>query len=275
MQLGIFSNVYQDATHAEVAARISEAGFSAVQLTLGRGAGPAEGLLLDQARAERIRRAYEDQGLRIAAISGYQNLVHPDHAVRRRKIEALKQMLRFARALGSPIVATETGTFNPLSDWDTDAYNHTEGAWRQFRDVIQELVEEAQRHDAVLALEAYVMNVVSSAERMARILDEVPSRHLAVVMDPTNYFYPQTLPDMAAVLEEIFALVGHRIVLAHAKDVRPGMGKCDLPAPGQGQLDYRHYLALLRQRGYDGALIIEHLGEAEVPAAKAYVERYL
>jgi sugar phosphate isomerase/epimerase len=82
---------------------------------------------------------------------------------------------------------------------------------------------------------------------------------------------------MREVLEEAFALLGGKIALAHAKDVRVSEtdpSECVRPAAGKGVLDYATYARLLRASGYDGALIMHSLDEADVPASKAYVERY-
>jgi hypothetical protein len=40
-------------------------------------------------------------------------------------------------------------------------------------------------------------------------------------------------------------------------------------------LNYALYLDLLRQSGYDGALVMHSLEEAEVPASAAYVRRFM
>lgn len=89
---------------------------------------------------------------------------------------------------------------------------------------------------------------------------------------------PSAPEHVAAVLEQGFAAERDLFHLAHAKDVappKPGRDKPDLPGPGQGILDYPRYLRLLREHGYDGPLVIEHLTEAELPAAVAFIEAQL
>jgi sugar phosphate isomerase/epimerase len=97
-------------------------------------------------------------------------------------------------------------------------------------------------------------------------------------MDPANYFHPGMLPRMGEVLQEVFAQVGDRVALAHAKDVlppAPGTEECLRPAAGTGLLDYPLYLRLLREHGYGGALIMHSLSETEVPTAAAFLRRSL
>jgi sugar phosphate isomerase/epimerase len=95
-------------------------------------------------------------------------------------------------------------------------------------------------------------------------------------MDPTIWFTAAIArPEhVAAVLQQGFAAEAGLFRLAHAKDVlppRPGREKPDLPGPGPGILDYPRYLRLLRDSGYAGPLVIEHLTETDLPAALAFL----
>ena len=57
-------------------------------------------------------------------------------------------------------------------------------------------------------------------------------------------------------------------MLAHAKDVTE---KGSFAAPGQGDVDWEHYLALLDAAGYTGALIMHGLEEADVADSTAFL----
>jgi len=132
----------------------------------------------------------------------------------------------------------------------------------------------------VLLYEPYIVNVCSTPELGAQLVREFNSPHLALLMDPTNRFEPNMVErgQVGAVLRRGFAAERGQFRLAHAKDVTPaapGGNKPGLPGPGQGILDYRLYLRLLKEHGYDGPLIIEHLTEREVPDAMSYVQRFI
>jgi sugar phosphate isomerase/epimerase len=118
--------------------------------------------------------------------------------------------------------------------------------------------------------------VVDTAEKAARLIREIGSSALWVVMDPANYFHPEMLPRMEEVLREAVEPVGGRIALAHAKDVLPpppGGEECVRPAAGTGLLDYPLYLRLLQEHGYAGGLIMHSLSEEEVPAAARFLRQ--
>ena len=90
-------------------------------------------------------------------------------------------------------------------------------------------------------------------------------------MDPCNYYRKDQLSQMDPMLEEMFRRLGKKIVLAHAKDVKAAADGTDLPASGQGVLDYPLFLRLLAGLNRELFLIIEHLTLDDVPRARDYV----
>ncbi len=115
--------------------------------------------------------------------------------------------------------------------------------------------------------------MIGSVERTERLFREIQSPALKLVMDPCNYFRKAELAQMQPMLKDIFQRVGTQIVMAHAKDVKAAADADDteLPAAGQGVLDYPLYLRLLAQLDREIYLAVEHLTLAEVPAARDYV----
>src|SRR5581483_1018568 len=273
MKLGIFSDVIAARDPEELAAKTRGNGFECVQLRLtvpGVDLSP-EGI--SERDAARVRRAFEREGIEIAALAAYTNLTHPDPDRRRQNVEGFKRRLHWARALVTRLVATETGTFNPRSEWDADPYNDTEAAWQELLAILEPCVREAEAADAVIALEAYVENVMSTAERARAVVEHFGPAHVQLVMDPNNYFTPALLERQDEVLRHVFRQVGRFIALAHAKDVRPvpGQRKCALPRAGTGVLNWPLFVHLLRESGYDGALVIEHLKEPEIEPTRDFV----
>ena len=76
---------------------------------------------------------------------------------------------------------------------------------------------------------------------------------------------------MQAMLQEMFKQLGDQIVVAHAKDVKAAADGTDLPAAGQGVLDYPLYLRLLAQLNRPLDLIVEHLTLPDVARARDFV----
>jgi sugar phosphate isomerase/epimerase len=280
MHPSLFSNVIRGNSPEEVAAKTAALGLRSVQLIPAwvevgfgfdhesAGAGAAYG---------RWAAAYRAEGVDICGLGGYINLLHHDPERRRANIETFKGALRAMGEIGTRWISTETGTYARSGDWDHHPDNRTPEAWDDLRRVTDELLEVAAAEDVVILYEPYIVNVCHSPQLGARLLEEVGSPHLGLLMDPTNWFEPEDArPErVAAVIDAGFEAERGRFHLAHAKDVTPGSPKPGLPGPGQGILDYPRYLRRLREHGYDGPLIIEHLTEDEVPEAVAFIEEQL
>lgn len=227
MQAGIFTGYFPYGLE-ETARVIRSHGFNTVQLDLhfsdldlGR-----EQLSLEKAR--RVRDTFRAHDLPICCVSGYANLVHPDPGHRQANIERLKEIIRHARAFGSPYVISETGTFHPDSDWVGHPKNKTEEGFETCREIIAELAQDAHDHGAMFLLETYVNNVVGSVEETVRMFAEVDHPGLGLLMDPTNYFEDHNIDAMDHVLNQVFDTLADRIKIAHAKDVaRSGEDKSE------------------------------------------------
>ena len=135
---------------------------------------------------------------------------------------------------------------------------------------VREATDIARQARVVLAFEPEVNNVVDSARKARRLLDEIGSPFLKVTMDAANLFHTGELPRMKEILDEAFELVGKDIVLAHAKDLDHDGDAGHKPA-GQGKLDYDRYVALLHRYQFPGPLLLHGLSEAQVPGCVAFL----
>jgi sugar phosphate isomerase/epimerase len=219
---------------------------------------------------DRIRRALAVRGLRMAAVSGTFNMIHPDSMKRREGLRRLNVLASACRDMGTSIITLCTGTRDPDDMWRRHADNDSPEAWADLLDSMRKAVRIADEQDVTLAFEPEVANVVDSARRGRRLLDEIGSPRLKVVMDGANLFHAGELPRMREILDEAFARLGKDIVLAHAKDLSRD-GEAGHEAAGTGLLDYDHYLALLRRAGYDGPLILHGLTESQVDGCVAFL----
>src|ERR1700759_165072 len=293
IQVGIF-NGYFPYTLKEQVEKIRAIGFNTVQLDLAfKDIDFSTPQSITSEKIKRVRETFRDANLPICCLSGYTNIVHPDAAKRREKLDYLKALLRNARSFGTPYVISETGTFNPDSDWVSHPKNKTEEGFQDCRQVIRELAQVAFDHGAIFLLETYVNNVVGSIEETVRMFAEVDHPGLALLMDPTNYFEAHNIDRMDGVLKQIFDTLAPKIRIAHAKDVKRsagdamekhaeidaseshtfrGVGAIELPAPGLGALNYDLYLQRLSHKHPNIPVIIEHLTEDDVPRAKKFLD---
>ena len=298
MQTGIFT-AYFPYTLQETAKKIRALDFNTVQLDLHFKDLDLRLGNITKDKCVTIRETFRDHYLPICCISGYTNIVHPDPTERQQRNGLLKEVIAHAQYLGSPYVISETGTFDPDSDWVHHPKNKTEEGWDDCRGVISDLAQHAYDHGAVFLLETYVNNVVGSVEETLRMFAEVDHPGLGLLMDPTNYFEAHNIDRMDQTLNYVFDALSDKIRIAHAKDVKRsgedksekhsdigdedaheghtfrGVGEIELPAPGLGALNYDLYLQRLAQKHPNIPIIIEHLDEQDVPRAKRFLEQKL
>lgn len=247
-------------------------GLSCVQMSMACANLPE---MPDQIPAElpaRIRREASARGIAIASLTGTFNMTHPDAEHRRTGLRRLRVLAEACPPMGVSFIHVCTGTRNPNSMWRYDRENGSPESWRDMVACVREATGIAREANVVLAFEPEISNVVDSARKARRLLDEIASPHLKVNIDPANLFPAGELPRMKEILDEAFALVGKDMVLAHAKDLDHD-GEAGHKPAGQGVLDYDRYLALLRKYRFPGPLLLHGLTVAQVPGCMAFLRR--
>lgn len=291
ISVGIF-NGYFPYTLAESIKRIKALGFSSVQLDLCFKDMDLAYPAITSEKCKIIRDAFRDADLQIVAISGYTNVVHPNAAKRKENLDFLKTLLKFARELGTPYVISETGTFDPDSDWVYHEKNGTEEAYEVICNTITDLAKFGYDHGSVFLVENYVNNIIGSVDQVLRLFSDINHPGLGLLMDPTNYFNDININNVDNELNRIFNALGDKIKVAHAKDCKKavdtsekhahidaseshtfrGAGGVELPAPGLGVLNYDLYLKRLSKLHPNIPIIIEHLDEEDIPRAKKFLD---
>lgn len=288
---GIFTGYYPE-TIDDTIQKIKAGGFSCVQLDVSFKDCDATKERLTKEKANMIRDKFRDANLPIVAVSAYTNFVHSDPVQRKKNMDYLKSMMERALDLGSPYVASETGTYCSDSDWVWDDKNATEEAYEEACAAIYELTKFGREVGATFIMENYVNNVIGSIEQVQRVFKDVNMPNLKLICDPTNYFDQNNIGDVDGQLERVFNALEDKMVIAHAKDIKlaqnmgekhadidadeshsfRGSGAVELPAAGLGVLNYDLYMKLLGKFHPNIPLIIEHLDEGDIPRAKAFVE---
>jgi sugar phosphate isomerase/epimerase len=274
MQIGILIGEFHRPTLEERLDAVKACGLDCVQLSMncaGLSLLPDE---IPPERVDRIRRAAAARGVTIASLQGTFNMTHPDAEYRRAGVRRLGVLAAACRQLGVSKIHLCTGTRDRQNMWRRHADNDSPEAWRDMAACVRAAVELVQPSGVTLAFEPEVNNVVDSAKKARRLLDEIGSPHLKVTMDAANLFHAGELARMAEVLDNAFALLGKDIVMAHAKDLSHDGDAGHEPA-GHGKLDYERYLSLLHGCGFQGPLLLHGLSEALVPGCLAFLHQKL
>jgi sugar phosphate isomerase/epimerase len=242
VRIGVRAHDFGCRPAAELAAKIAASRLVCAQLAPGKaiaGLAMRPGVL-NPGLAFDIGRAFHEHGVQIAVLGCYVNPIHPDPATRTALLGLFKEHLRYARDFGNGLVALETGSVN--ADYLPHPDNHGESAFQQSLASIAELVAEAERFGVTVGIEAVASHVVSTPQKMRRMLDAVGSGNLQVVFDPVNLLSLENHHAQERVIGESFELFGDRIAIIHSKDFVVENGQMKPAGAGLGQL--RHDLVM-------------------------------
>lgn len=272
MQIGMMDGTIVRPTLQETLDAALEYGIYHIQFNLVRTSLSALPEPIDTSLCDRIRTEFDTRNMTIAALGGQYNMIHPDRQKRHDGLQRLRVLASACDRLGTSVITLCTGTRDPDSMWRRHPDNDSQEAWTDLLASVRQAVQIAEDYGVTLAFEPEVANVVDSACKARRLLDEIESPRLKVTMDGANIFHAGELPRMREMLDEAFALVGKDIAIAHAKDLDRD-GQAGHLAAGKGRLDYKHYLSLLNKLDFDIPVILHGLTESELPESIAFMRK--
>lgn len=254
-----------------LARKVADVGLECVQLALGKaihGVDLKQGVIHPGMAAE-VKSAFSRHRVGIEVLGCYINPIHPDATTRQALLDLFKEHLRHARDFGCNIVALESGSPNADQSYHSD--NSTEDVYQDLLDSIEELVAEAERCGVVVGIEAVTSHVLSSPDRMRRLLDDIPSSHLQVIFDPVNLLSLANHHKQREMMRRSFELFGDRIAVVHAKDFQVMDGKLVTCPAGLGLLDYGQLLSWVTLYKPGIAVLLEEAGPENIVACVRFV----
>lgn len=210
--------------------------------------------------------------LPVEVINGTFNMAHPDEDVRLEGIKRFALLTEAAEVLGAKYISLCSGTRFAGHLWTYSPDNHTAGAWNDMYDTICRTVELAERRNITLAIESEAANIINTPENARRVMDDVGSDHLKMILDCANLFHigrahPEYVQETIA---HAFDFFGDDIVLAHGKDIREGDG-IDFCGTGRGIVDFPFTAQMLKKYGFAGDMFLHGIyDEADMPYALAH-----
>jgi sugar phosphate isomerase/epimerase len=247
MELGIFARTFPRPTLEQTLDAVAAHGLTHIQFNMscmGLATLPDK---LDEGSCVWIAQTLHERGLVMAAISGTFNMVDPNASRLEHNLHRLEVLAEACRSLDTRIITLCTGSLDSHDMWKWHPENARKSTWERLVETMRAAVAIADRHEVTLAFEPEINNVVSSVIRARRLLDEIRSPWLKVVIDPANLLHSGDLGRLREILEEAvlapsvpgiigkkgrlteildeaFDWLGPDIVLAHAKNP-PGINE--------------------------------------------------
>ena len=283
LRIGIFAKIFQRPSLEETFDTVCSHGIQSVQFNMACVGLPTLPDAIPPAVCDHIVEAASRRGIQMPALSGTFNMIDPNVTARAEGLTRLRVLAQAANCMAIPMITLCTGTRDPHNMWSRHPDNTTKEAWVDMLASMETAVQIAEENGIVLGVEPELSNVIDSALRARRLLDELRTPRVKIVMDGSNLLSIHELDKMHNILEQAFDLLGDDIQLVHAKDLMPD--PADSPqarsvqshhgAAGSGVLDYDLYLRLLQKVNYSGPLILHTLQEDEVDTSVAFLRSKL
>jgi sugar phosphate isomerase/epimerase len=272
VELGIFSRTYAPIGVDGIFSRIAQDGFQAIQFNFSSAGLPSLPKDWPEETIRDVMASATRSGLTICALSGTYNMAHPDVTRRQADRVGFANVVRAARFMRVPLVTLCTGSRDATNMWSAHADNGSPEAWATLRGELDFALDLAERHGVALGVEPEHGNVVANARVARRLLDEINSPRLGIVLDAANLLPPEGQGRQHEVVAEAVSLLGADLALVHTKDVGP---TGEAVAAGRGVVDFHHLLKAIMSTGYRGPLVSHNFPEQDAPSVSGFLRRVL
>jgi sugar phosphate isomerase/epimerase len=269
MQIGIFAKTFPGTDPLAVLSAVAASGYGATQFNLACCGLPSMPDVVPDSVVDAIRKAATESGVSLVALSGTYNMAHPDISVRETGLRQLEVVITTAAALAIPLVTLCTGTRNAADQWAHHPDNGDPSAWADMAAEMEKALVLAERYGVTLGIEPEQANIVTSTGDAKRLIGEMRSERLRIVLDPANLFEAATPDEARAIVARAIDTAAGHIAMAHAKDRYADGG---FATAGQGVIDFPDFLARLQSVGFDGPLVTHGLSAGEASGVAAVLK---
>ncbi len=272
MEIGIFAKTFAGQSPGHVLACARDAGFDGVQYNMTCSGLDAMPATITAAEAAAVAQAATECHQQIFAVSATWNMIHPDPALRSLGHRRLATIAASAAAMGTSLITLCSGTRDPADQWRHHPDNTIPAAWADLLAAFEIAIAIAEQHDILLGVEPELANVVCDAAAARRLIDQMQSPRIRVVLDPANLFERAAAAELRDLIARAVDTLAGRIAMAHAKDRAPDGS---FATAGKGVIDFEHFLQCLDDAGFSGPVVTHGLRADEAAATCAFLRGLL
>ncbi len=271
MQFGIRLHDAVKAPLEERLKAVREQGFACAHLALSKviSENSVAESALTPGYAMYLKRLFDKYGLDVAVLGCYLNLANPDAG----KLKAIQDKymanIRFAAHLGAGVVGTETGAPNLEYKFEEACWN--EESLQIFINNLRPVVKYAEQMGVLMAIEPVVRHIVCNPVRARRVLDEINSPNLRIILDPVNLLEIYNYEKQDEILDEAVELLGKDVAVLHVKDFQIQDGKLVSVPVGQGMCHWERVIPYMKKEKSFMHATLENTSPDNAVAALAHI----
>jgi sugar phosphate isomerase/epimerase len=272
VRLGIFAKTFAGDDPLTVLRAARAIGYSSCHYNMTCSGLASVPESIDPQKIADVRDAVDVTVVSLCGLSATFNMIHPDPVEREKGLRGLEVLAAAAQALSIPFLTLCTGSRDGKDQWRHHPENQLPAAWRDLCQSMAAGIAIAEKYDIWLGVEPEIANVVNSAAAAERLLHDMGSDRIKIVIDPANLFHAATLQEQHEIVAKSVGRLAPHIVMAHAKD-RDAAGRPVVA--GRGVIDFEFYFKQLQHAGFDGPVVTHGLKAEDAKMANTYLERFL
>lgn len=258
----------EELSFGEKLALIKRCGYETIQLAPAKALPEIKDIhSVSPRHIEAIRADLEKAALPVSVLGCYIEPSLSNRQARLRNVETFCQYLRYAKALGTQIVGTETTHF-PMPD-----NQQREAAYRNLKDSVKRMAEVAEKEDVYIGLEPVAEHTMNDPEITRRLLDEVQSQKVRVILDPANLILAEQVDRQEEIIQQAQAFLGEQVVALHVKNFVVKDGEKQMVPLQEGVIDFTTIGAWVKDQKLDLPLLRENSLRASDQADIALMKR--
>lgn len=247
MQIGIRLHDTKKLPIEERLADVHQLGFACAHMALGP---VMDCSVADEALtpgfAMYLKNLYARNQVDCAVLGCYLNLANPNKEQLAATTHRYMAHIRFASWLGCGVVGTETGAPNETYTFVPES--HSEEAYQTFAANLRPVVKYAESMGVVVAIEPVWRHIIYTPGLARRLLDEIGSLNLQIILDPVNLLDSCNYEQQTAIVDEAIDLLGQDVAVVHIKDFVAENGELKSVGAGLGQMDYTSLIRFMKDR---------------------------
>lgn len=235
---------------------------------LGYGAAFCPRLSLeDRERVRAVRDAFCREGVTIAEVGGWCNMMDPDLSKRAASLTYVTERLALADEVGARCCVNVAGSFSPTSRHGPHSDDLSPLGFDLTVENARKVIDAVKPRQARFVIEMEPYALPNSPEIYLRLFEAIDRPSFGIHLDPVNLINcPERYFNTGDLLKRCFSVLGPGIISCHAKDTLLHdtlTMHIDEVRPGLGVLDYAVYLRELARLPLGTTLMVEHLKSEE------------
>ncbi|MAE63325.1 MAG: hypothetical protein CMJ18_03560 [Phycisphaeraceae bacterium] len=211
------------------------------------------------------------RGMVIGEAGMWQNLMTQDAALRKQRVDTVRNLLRKADLLGCRCVVTLVGTIDPTDRvLAPHPYMYTADCKSEFREIVLRILDGLDLRTTRYVIEPWHNTFFYQPEDIRAFIDTVDHPAFGLHLDQMNMVSQKDYYHTTDLINRTFDLLADAVASVHLKDIRCDDShlflKWDEVKIGDGVMDYDTYLKRISRLPEDVPCFCEHL-----PNEEAYI----